>query len=282
MNKKLLSSCLTLTLCATALIPVNKQLGPETSTSIHPITEYRQLSSEKVSSLKQLIQDGEYTVTYSQDEENKVILTPEEISVKTAPVKSSIPATNKNTTLSSNKPSAKTSNTSTAAKPKTTSTRTSTATKTKAVSNTATASKTSTRTSTTTSSRGTVSQTSSRASAVISTAKNYMGVPYVWGGTTPDGFDCSGFTQYVFGKNGISLPRTAAEQYQVGTSLSKSSLRAGDLVFFTTYKAGASHLGIYLGDGNFIHASSSKGVTISSLSNVYYSSHYIGARRIIY
>jgi cell wall-associated NlpC family hydrolase len=108
-----------------------------------------------------------------------------------------------------------------------------------------------------------------------------MGVPYVWGGMSPNGFDCSGFSKYVLSKHGISIPRTAAEQYTAGTSVSKSNLRVGDLVFFTTYKPGPSHLGFYLGNGDFIHASSSKGVTISNLSSTYYSSRYIGARRVI-
>lgn len=120
------------------------------------------------------------------------------------------------------------------------------------------------------------------ATAVINTAKQYMGVPYVWGGATPTGFDCSGFTQYVLKQNGISIPRTAAEQYQSGVSILKANLKPGDLVFFTTYKAGASHVGFYMGDGKFIHASSAAAqVTISSLSEPYYTEKYIGARRYI-
>lgn len=118
--------------------------------------------------------------------------------------------------------------------------------------------------------------------AIISTAKKYMGVPYVWGGTTTDGFDCSGFTQYVMQQNGITIPRTAAEQFAIGTSIDKANLQTGDLVFFTTYKPGASHVGIYMGDGNFINASSSaKEVTITALNKDYYVQHYIGARRYI-
>lgn len=132
--------------------------------------------------------------------------------------------------------------------------------------------------STTLTNRGT--SASATVSSIIATAKKYMGVPYVWGGESPSGFDCSGFMQYVLGKNGISLPRTASLQYQEGTPISKANLKAGDLVFFSTYKAGASHVGIYLGNGDFIHASSSNGVTISDLSSTYYASRYIGARRM--
>ncbi len=123
--------------------------------------------------------------------------------------------------------------------------------------------------------------TTSKASAIISTAKSYIGVPYVWGGTTPNGFDCSGFTQYVLKKHGVSIPRVTSEQYSAGTAVSKSNLRVGDLVFFTTYKPGPSHVGFYIGSGKFIHASSSKGVTISDLSNSYFSGRYIGARRVL-
>lgn len=117
---------------------------------------------------------------------------------------------------------------------------------------------------------------------IISAAMQYIGVPYVFGGTSPIyGFDCSGYVQYVFAQAGISLPRTADVQYEVGTPVSISELIPGDAVFFTTYTYGASHVGIYVGDGNFIHASSSRGVTISSLSSSYYSTHYIGARRMV-
>ena len=123
---------------------------------------------------------------------------------------------------------------------------------------------------------------SATASAVITSAKQYMGVPYVWGGSTPSGFDCSGFTQYVMKQNGITIPRTAAEQFATGTAVDKSALKIGDLVFFTTYKAGASHVGFYMGNGQFIHASSAGSkVTISSLDEKYYTEKYIGARRYI-
>lgn len=116
--------------------------------------------------------------------------------------------------------------------------------------------------------------------ALVTTAKKYMGVPYVWGGSTTAGFDCSGFTQYVMKQNGISIPRTAAEQYATGTSVAKSNLQVGDLVFFTTYKAGASHVGFYMGNNQFIHASSAAGqVAISALDEQYYTERYIGARR---
>lgn len=125
-----------------------------------------------------------------------------------------------------------------------------------------------------------VSQTGGSGQAIIKTAQKYMGVPYVWGATTPDGWDCSGFTQYVMKENGISIPRTAAEQFAAGTPVDRNNLQAGDLVFFTTYKSGASHVGFYMGGGKFIHASSvGKQVTISSLDEQYYSDHYIGARR---
>jgi len=118
---------------------------------------------------------------------------------------------------------------------------------------------------------------------VIKLANSYQGVPYTWGGTSPSGFDCSGFTHYVFLQNGITIPRTSAAQYNSGTWVQKSQLKQGDLVFFTTYKAGASHVGIYIGNGKFIHASSGAGkIVISDMSNTYYKSHYVGAKRVIY
>jgi len=118
---------------------------------------------------------------------------------------------------------------------------------------------------------------------VIKLAKSYQGVPYTWGGTSPSGFDCSGFTHYVFLQNGITIPRTSAAQYNSGTWVHKSQLKPGDLVFFTTYKAGASHVGIYIGNNKFIHASSGAGkIVVSDMDNTYYKSHYVGAKRVIY
>ena len=116
---------------------------------------------------------------------------------------------------------------------------------------------------------------------IINSSLNYIGVPYVFGGTTPSGFDCSGFTSYVFANAGIYLPRTADAQFDAGMPISKSELRAGDLVFFQTYTWGASHVGIYLGDNQFIHASSSRGVVIDSLNSSYWVNTYFGSRRFL-
>ena len=127
-----------------------------------------------------------------------------------------------------------------------------------------------------------ISPTGVTAQQIITTAKKYIGVPYLWAGTTPSGFDCSGYVQYVFKARGINLDRTTIQQYRHGTYVSKANLIPGDLVFFqNTYREGISHVGIYIGNGQFIHASSSKGVTISYLSNSYWTSHYYGARRIL-
>lgn len=127
----------------------------------------------------------------------------------------------------------------------------------------------------------TPSYDSASSSDIVSVAKQYLGVPYVWGGTSPSGFDCSGFTQYVFKKCGYSLSRVASSQYGNGTAVSYSNLQAGDLVFFSgTYSAsGITHVGIYIGGGQFIHAASG-GVKITSLSTSYYSSRYYGACRV--
>ena len=122
----------------------------------------------------------------------------------------------------------------------------------------------------------------SKVSAIISTAKKYIGVPYKFGGTTPKAFDCSGYLQYVFAQNGLTIPRTADEQFKLGLrTMSSSQLEPGDLVFFTTYEPGASHCGIYLGNDQFIHASSSRGVRIDSLSNSYWQPRYIGGKHIV-
>lgn len=117
---------------------------------------------------------------------------------------------------------------------------------------------------------------------VIQTAKQYIGVPYVWGGVSPSGFDCSGYTHYVLLKNGIVVPRTAKAQYGVGTSVSKDQLKPGDLVFFETYAPGPTHVGFYIGNNQFLHASSGgDSVKISDMTKSYYAQRYIGAKRVI-
>ena len=120
-----------------------------------------------------------------------------------------------------------------------------------------------------------------KVASVIATAKKYIGTPYKFGGTTPKAFDCSGYLQYVFKEHGMMLPRTADEQFKLGKSARTSELEAGDLVFFETYEAGASHCDIYLGDGKFIHASTSKGVRIDELAGDYWKTHFYGAKHIV-
>ena len=120
-----------------------------------------------------------------------------------------------------------------------------------------------------------------KANMIVQEAKKYMGVPYVFGGATPAGFDCSGYIQYVFRKADHELPRTADYQFFKGTIVGRSNLREGDVVFFESYEPGPSHNGIYVGNGQFIHASSSRGVMISRLDESYWASRYLGARRMI-
>jgi cell wall-associated NlpC family hydrolase len=111
---------------------------------------------------------------------------------------------------------------------------------------------------------------------VVGIAMQYLGVPYVWGGSSPRGFDCSGLVSYVFAQIGVSLPHSSYAQFGMGTPVSISQLQPGDLVFFT----GASHVGIYIGGGQFIHAPHTGDVVkISSLSG-YYSANFAGGRRI--
>ena len=125
-----------------------------------------------------------------------------------------------------------------------------------------------------------VSRGSSGSSTIVDRALSLQGTSYVFGGTTQKGFDCSGFTKYVYAGSGISLPRTSFAQFASGAVVGKDNLRSGDLVFFSTYSSGASHVGIYIGGGRFVHASNpSSGVKTSSLSDSFYSSRYLGARR---
>ena len=118
---------------------------------------------------------------------------------------------------------------------------------------------------------------------IIDLAMTCLGIPYKRGGSTTKGFDCSGFVHYVLKNLGYSPNRTAADQYRMGSYVSKKNLQPGDLVFFAgTYKAGISHVGIYLGDGQFIHSPHSGDVVkISDLNSSYYKSHYHGARRVV-
>ena len=116
---------------------------------------------------------------------------------------------------------------------------------------------------------------------ILKTAAQYKGVPYVFGGTTPRGFDCSGYVQYVFAKHGIRLTRTADTQALEGKFVSKKNLKPGDLVFFTTYEPGASHVGIYAGNNLFWNATSSRGIMLSNLTDSYWGPRYYTARRIL-
>lgn len=125
-----------------------------------------------------------------------------------------------------------------------------------------------------------VNRAQNNARAIIRAGYGVIGTPYVFGGTGRGGFDCSGFTQYCFRRAGINIPRMADEQYYAGTKISPNQLRPGDLVFFTTYEAGASHCGIYIGNGQFLHAGSSTGVTVANLWDSYWGCRYYGACRI--
>ena len=127
--------------------------------------------------------------------------------------------------------------------------------------------------------RGIISRTSSLAASLTRNAMRFIGTPYVFGGTSSSGFDCSGYTQHVFAMLGIALPRTADAQFYAGRP-TRGGITAGDLVFFQTYLPGPSHVGIYIGGGRFIH-SSSHGVRISALSESYWASRYLGAKRVV-
>jgi peptidoglycan DL-endopeptidase CwlO len=126
---------------------------------------------------------------------------------------------------------------------------------------------------------GVLARTSRMAAELTRGALRFLGVPYVFGGTSTSGFDCSGFVQHVFAMMGIALPRTADAQYDVGRP-TVGGPHPGDLVFFDTY-GGVSHVGIYLGGGKFVHASSSHGVMVSHLSDSYWAARYVGSKRLI-
>lgn len=111
-------------------------------------------------------------------------------------------------------------------------------------------------------------------------AMRFLGVPYAFGGTSRSGFDCSGYVQHVFAMLGFQIPRTADAQFYAGKHI-RGAMVPGDLVFFQTYASGPSHVGIYLGNDRFVHASSSRGVTVSSLHETYWSERYLGAKRLI-
>ena len=118
---------------------------------------------------------------------------------------------------------------------------------------------------------------------IVDTAKKYLGVPYVYGGTSPSGFDCSGLVYYVLKSHGITVSRSSAAMYKCGKPISKSEIQPGDLVFFqNTYTAGISHVGIYVGNGQFIHSPNrGKAVCFADLYSDYYTDHYYGAIRVV-
>lgn len=131
---------------------------------------------------------------------------------------------------------------------------------------------------------GQASAATPKAEEVLSTGKDYLGIPYRFG--APSGvayaFDCSSFTQYIFKENGISLPRTSKEQSSLGTKVAKGYLSMGDLVFFSSDSSSTvAHVAIYAGNNKILHAATSSGVTISNLDSSYWTKNYITARRVI-
>jgi peptidoglycan endopeptidase LytE len=128
-----------------------------------------------------------------------------------------------------------------------------------------------------------VSRSGDRIQTILNYARTLLGTPYRMGGGSPGGFDCSGFVSHVFGYFGIRLPRASDAQFKVGTPVESGDLCLGDLVFFTTYAPGPSHVGIYVGNNQFIHSSSprSGGVIFTPMNDSYYAARYLGARRVL-
>ena len=116
----------------------------------------------------------------------------------------------------------------------------------------------------------------SRNAAAARMATEYLGTPYVWAGSSPSGFDCSGLVSYVFARVGVSIPHNAAQQYRYGTPVPRDGLQPGDLVFFNRLR----HNGIYLGGGRFIHATKPGGVKIARLDDEWFRARWVGARRL--
>ena len=116
-----------------------------------------------------------------------------------------------------------------------------------------------------------------RGRTVVAVAKQYVGAPYRWGGSSPEGFDCSGLVRYVYAQVGVSLPHNAAQQFRLGTAVTREDLEPGDLVFFDRLR----HNGIYVGDGRFIHArQTGRRVGIANLDDAWYASHFDGGIRL--
>lgn len=132
------------------------------------------------------------------------------------------------------------------------------------------------------SSNATAAPVTGRAQSVLARAFALLGTPYRWGGTSTEGFDCSGLVGYVFRNAlGVELPRVARDMAQTGTQIERSQLTAGDLVFFSTHSSGVDHVGIYIGNGKFLHAPrTGRDVTVSELDTGYWNGKFVRARRV--
>jgi cell wall-associated NlpC family hydrolase len=116
---------------------------------------------------------------------------------------------------------------------------------------------------------------------LVRTALDFLGAPYRDGGSDPSGFDCSGFVQWVFGRHGLAMPREVRDQYEVGRKIDLADVQQGDLLFFETVARGATHVGIALGSGRFVHAPSSRGVVrVEPYTASYWARRFLGARRV--